>query len=195
MGEFLEIVGKASIMLFVGIVLLRIAGRKSVTHMTVAQTMIMISIGSIIIQPFIEHKLSGSIIAACVFIAILLLMEWVQLKFNFMEWLLTGVAVPVIQDGKIIEKNLKKLRYTVDQLEMNLRERGVSSIDHVKWATVEPNGKIGHELKEEHKPLTKKDLYDMLPHLVAPPTEKPAGPLFQETDPQASHPPVPDRLH
>ncbi|WP_338749092.1 DUF421 domain-containing protein [Bacillus sp. FJAT-52991] len=194
MGEFLEVAGKACLMLFVGIVLLRIAGRKSVTHMTVAQTVIMISIGSIIIQPFIEHKLAGSIIAASVFVAILLIMEWLQIKFNFMERLLTGVGIPVIQNGQLVEKNLRKLRYTVDQLETKLREKGVSSIDYVKWATVEPNGKVSYELKEEHKPLTKKDLYDMLPHLALPPTEKPVGPLFKETDPQASSAPVPDQL-
>ncbi|PAQ12731.1 hypothetical protein CD798_17845 [Bacillaceae bacterium SAOS 7] len=193
-GEFLEIVGKASIMLFVGIVLLRIAGRKSVTHMTVAQTVIMISIGSIIIQPFIEHKVPSSIMAACVFILSLLLMEWLQIKFNVMERLLTGVAIPVIQDGKLLEKNLKKLRYTVDHLEMNLRERGVSSIDHVKWAAVEPNGKVSHELKEEHKPLTKQDLYDMLPHLALPPKEKPVGPIFQETNPLSQHVQPPNKL-
>ncbi|WP_203362774.1 YetF domain-containing protein [Bacillus sp. REN10] len=191
---FLEVVGKACLMLLVGIVLLRIAGRKSVTHMTVVQTVIMISIGSIIIQPFIEHKVLGSVTAASVFIILLLFMEWLQLKFNFMEWLLTGVAIPVVQDGQLVEKNLRKLRYTVDQLETKLREQGVSSIDHVKWTTVEPNGKIGYELKEEYKPLTKKDLYDLFPHLFPSPIEKPASPLFKETDPHSSLPPVPERL-
>jgi uncharacterized membrane protein YcaP (DUF421 family) len=49
---------------------------------------------------------------------------------------------------------LKKLRLTVDQLEMRLRNQGISNIEDVKKATIEPNGLLGYELQEDAKPLT-----------------------------------------
>lgn len=77
-------------MIVVGIILLRIAGRKSISQLSVTQTVIMISIGSIIIQPFIAHNLWETILAASVFIFALLVMEILQIKTDFFEKLLSG---------------------------------------------------------------------------------------------------------
>jgi uncharacterized membrane protein YcaP (DUF421 family) len=57
--------------------------------------------------------------------------------------------------GTLNIQNLKKLRLTVDQLEMRLRNQGISNIEDVKTATIEPNGLLGYELQEDAKPLTK----------------------------------------
>lgn len=51
-------------------------------------------------------------------------------------------------------KNLKKLRLTVDQLEMRIRNEGINKFDDIKFATIEPNGLLGFELAEDAKPLT-----------------------------------------
>ncbi|MFC0273529.1 DUF421 domain-containing protein [Metabacillus herbersteinensis] len=149
---------KAVIMIFVGVFLLRIAGRKSISQMTVAQTVIMISIGSIIIQPFIENNVWKTILAAAIFIGFLVLMEFLQVRFNFFEKLLTGKAVVVIENGVVNENNLKKLRFTVDQLEMRLRQNGITDFKKIKLATLEPNGQIGYEWMPSAQPVTVGDL-------------------------------------
>jgi uncharacterized membrane protein YcaP (DUF421 family) len=84
-------------------------------------------------------------------------MEFIQIKSDRFEKAITGKAQIVIDNGTLHEKNLKKLRLTVDQLEMQLREKSVSKISDVKWATLEPNGQLGFELKPEAQPVTKKD--------------------------------------
>lgn len=142
------------ILVMAGIILLRISGRKSIAQMTLAQTVVMISIGTIIVQPIIEDSLWRTIIAASIFVASLIIMEYLQLKFNFFEKFLTGKSLVVVENGNLNTTNLKKLRLTVDQLEMRLRLQGISKISDVKTATLEPNGQLGYELKEEAKPLT-----------------------------------------
>ncbi|WP_338084034.1 hypothetical protein [Bacillus amyloliquefaciens] len=99
---------KSVIMIAVGTFLLRIAGRKSISQLSVTQTVIMISIGSIIIQPFIEHNLWETIFAAAIFIAVLILMEYLEIKSSFFEFLFSGKTVAVARNGKIIPENLKK---------------------------------------------------------------------------------------
>lgn len=137
-----------------GVLLLRIAGRKSISQMTLAQTVVMISIGAIIIQPIIEDSLTRTFIAASIFIATLIMMEYLQLKFNAVEKFITGKAKIVIENGEIVISNLKKLRFTVDQLEMRLRQQGINKITDVKTATLEPNGQLGYELFPDARPLT-----------------------------------------
>jgi uncharacterized membrane protein YcaP (DUF421 family) len=164
----LDFVWKSLILVFAGILLLRVAGRKSISQMTLAQTVVMISVGSIIIQPIIEDSVWKTIVATAIFVASLLLMEYLQLKFNFFEKFITGKLKIIIENGQIDVKSLKKLRFSVDQLEMRLRQQGVTKITDVQYATLEPNGQLGYELKPDAQPLTvgefKKLMSSLLPN-------------------------------
>lgn len=105
-----------------------------------------------------EQGLIKTILALCSLVAILITIQFLAIKFNFVKRLLVGKSTPVIQDGKIIINNLKKLRITVDQLEARLRENGISSITDVKTASIEITGQFGYELMNYSKAVTLGDL-------------------------------------
>lgn len=145
---------QAFVLILSGILLLRVAGRKSISQMTLGQTVVMISLGTIIVQPIVEKSLIKAVIGATIFVLSILLLEYLQVKFNKVEKFITGKSKIVIENGQLQVKNLKKLRLTVDQLEMRMRTNGISSISDVKIATIEPNGQLGYELNENAKPVT-----------------------------------------
>lgn len=147
-------VWKAIVLVIEAVLLLRIAGRKSISQMTLAQTIVMIAIGTIIVEPIMQDSVIKTIISTIVFVGVLILFEYIQLKSNAFEKLITGKSKIIIHNGKLNVKELKRLRLTVDQLEMRLRNIGVSKIEDIKTATIEPNGLLGYELNEEAKPLT-----------------------------------------
>lgn len=153
-----DFIWKAILIVLVGTALLRIAGRKTISQMTLAETVIMVGIGSLLIQPVAGKGLWTTFMVGGVLVGTLLVMEFIQIKSDLFEKAITGKAQIVIDNGTLNEKNIKKLRLTVDQLEMQLREKSVSNISDVKWATLEPNGQLGFELKPEAQPVTKKDL-------------------------------------
>ncbi|MFD1778096.1 DUF421 domain-containing protein [Fredinandcohnia salidurans] len=180
----MEFVWKAILMVMAGILLLRVAGRKSISQMTLAQTVVMISIGSVIIQPIVESSVWRTIGVAVIFIASLILMEYLQLKFNFFEKFITGKSKIIVDNGDLNIKNMKKLRFTVDQLEMRLRQNGITNIKDVKYVTLEPNGQIGYELQDDAKPLTvgefKKLIGPLLQNQQQQPTNKSQPNIFEE---------------
>ncbi|OMF13238.1 hypothetical protein BK131_15065 [Paenibacillus amylolyticus] len=153
---------KSVLLVLIGMILLRIAGRKSISQMSVATTVIMISIGTTIVQPIANHELGKAIGSASVFILTLLVVEQLQLKFNVFERLMSGSSKIVVEDGKIIIPNLKSMRYTMDQLEMHMRQNGITSVDDLETATVEPNGQLGYVLKRHARPVTIGDLEEIL---------------------------------
>lgn len=163
-GDNMSFAWKALILILFGMILLKISGRKSIAQMNIAQTIVMISIGTIIVQPILETSLLKTLIATTIFIIVLILMEWFQVKANWIENFLTGKAKLVIEDGQLNIENLKKLRLTADQLEMRLRILGISNINKIKYATLEANGQLGYELKDEYKPLT----ITNIKHLIDP---------------------------
>jgi uncharacterized membrane protein YcaP (DUF421 family) len=150
----LSFIWKSFLLILAGILLLRISGRKSISQMTLAQTVVMISMGTIIVQPIVEKSVIKAIVGAAIFVTSIVILEYLQLKFNIFEKFITGKSKIVIENGALNIQNLKKLRLTVDQLEMRMRNQGISKIEDVKMATIEPNGLLGYELNDNAKPLT-----------------------------------------
>ncbi|MFC2949035.1 DUF421 domain-containing protein [Virgibacillus sediminis] len=156
-----DLVWKAVVIILGGTFLLRFAGRKSISQMTLAQTVIMIGIGSLLIQPVAGQNVWVTLGVGAVLVLSLIVLEFVQIKGDFFESLITGKSKVLIENGQIQQGNLRKVRLTVDQLEMNLREKNVTRISDVQWATLEPNGQVGFVLKEEAQPVTKKELQQL----------------------------------
>ncbi len=157
----LDWIWKSIIIVVGGTLLLRLAGRKSISQMTLPQTVIMIGIGSLLIQPVSGKNIWVTLAVGTLLIATLFIMEYAQVKGNIFEKIITGKSKVLVENGTVKEQNLKKLRMTVDQLEMNLRMNNVKSIDDVEWATLEPNGQVGYTLKQELQPVTKKEFQQL----------------------------------
>lgn len=156
---------KAVLIVIVGTLILRVAGRKSISQLTVSQTVIMISIGTLMIQPVSNRNIFVTFLIALLLVLVLILMEYFQTKFDKFENLITGKAILVIDNGVMIEQNLKKLRLTVDQLEVRLRQKNIKKISDVQMATIEPSGQIGLLLKENAQPATKQDIQILINYL------------------------------
>ncbi|MCM3703756.1 DUF421 domain-containing protein [Paenibacillus macerans] len=180
-------VWESSVLVLAGIVLLRIAGRKSIAQSTAATTVIIISIGTMVVQPVAFDPLWKALASAAVFIFWLIVVEYLQLKWDWFEGLLSGRSIIVIENGQVVPNNMRKLRITVDQLEVRLRQIGVSNIADVKTATLEPNGQIGYELMEYARPVTVGDLERMLG--LKPGMSLDQSILFQEV--RQNHHPTP----
>ncbi|KOP68150.1 hypothetical protein AMS62_25040 [Bacillus sp. FJAT-18019] len=162
MNQYWDELWKSLVLIIFGMLLLRISGRKSISQMTIPTTITMISIGTIIVQPIAEESILLTGLAAIVFILVLISVEILQVRFNRFEKWIKGPAIIVIEGGQLDERNLKKLRLTVDALEMKLRLQGISKISDVKTATIEPNGQLGYELKDSAKPVTVSQLESLL---------------------------------
>ena len=149
---------KAILIVIGGTLLLRIAGRKSISQMTLAQTVIMIGLGSLLIQPVAGEDVWTTFLVGLTLVLTLVVVEAVQLKSDKIEKFITGKSKILIENGELNEQNLKKLRITVDQLEMTLRQQSVKNLSDIQYATLEPNGRIGYILVEEAQPASKRDI-------------------------------------
>lgn len=158
----MHFIGQSFLLVLCGIFLLRIAGRKSISQMTLAQTFIMISIGTIMVQPIVDKSITKAIIGGTIFVITVIGLEYLQLKYNSIERFIIGKPKIIIENGTLHIENLKKLRMTVDQLEMKLRNNGISRIEDIKTATIEPNGLLGYELYKELTPLTTEEFKQIM---------------------------------
>lgn len=155
-------VWKAFLIFVVGTLILRIGGRKSISQMSISQTIVMIGMGSLLVQPVAQEGLLITFGAAFLLVVLMIISELLQTKIDSIETLISGKSVIVIENGNLDIKELKKLRLTIDQLETRLRQVGISSIEDVKYATIEVSGQLGYELKDHKKPLTRGDFLSIM---------------------------------
>lgn len=158
----MNLIWQTLLIFIVGTNLLRIGGRKSISQMTIPQTIIMIAIGTLLIQPVTGHGLWTTFGLAAILILCLLANEFLQLKSDKSETTISGKAVPVIVNGKVSVENLKKLRLTVDKLVSRFRQEGISSMKDVQYAILESSGLLGYMLKQEKQPATKEDIQQLI---------------------------------
>lgn len=195
---------KAIVIVFGGVLILRLAGRKSISQMTVAQTVMMIAIGSLIIQPVGDRNIWITIAITLLLVLTLLFIEYIVLKNDTLECFFYGQSIVVIENGQLQEQNLKKLRLTVDMLELRLRQQGIQHMSDVQWATIESNGQLGYSLKPEKQAATKEDMQKLqtliqtaLPNApLQPPMIQPneTGNLFTEAAENKHQTPPPTHL-
>jgi uncharacterized membrane protein YcaP (DUF421 family) len=162
----MALVWESIVLVAAGMLLLRVAGRKTISQITIAQTVVMISIGSLIIQPLVETSVLKTLVVAAIFIGFLVFTEYLELKFDVVEKLLSGQAIVVVREGVPVEENMRKLRFTTDKLELRLRQQGITSIGDVKTATLEANGQLGYELMRHAKPVTMGEMERILSRLT-----------------------------
>lgn len=93
-----------------------------------------------------------------IFVFLIYLSAFISLKSEKARKLVAGDPTVVIENGKILEHNMKKMRYTLDYLNQQLRQKDIFSIDEVHYALVENNGLLSVKKKEQHLNITRKDL-------------------------------------
>ncbi|MGG0777138.1 DUF421 domain-containing protein [Bacillus rugosus] len=170
----LNFIWKSIVVVAGGVLILRLAGRKSVSQLTVAQNVMMIAVGSLIIQPVGNRNIWITMLITFLMVLTLLFIEYIVLKSDALETFIYGKSLIVVENGKANERNLKKLRLTVDMLEVRLRQQNIQHLTDLQWATIESNGQLGYMLKSEKQYATKEDI-QMLKSLIESQQSKPSN--------------------
>ena len=98
-------------------------GSKSVSQMTRAEIIIVVSIARIIVEPVLSRNVVPSIFAAVIFASVLLIIHFFELKSREAEQFLNGSSFVIVENGEIIKANLMKAKMSEQQLYMQLREK------------------------------------------------------------------------
>lgn len=147
----------AVIMLFV---LTRILGKRQISQLTFFEYITGIALGDLagFISTDIEANYFHGVVALLVWFALPYGMELLTLKSIRLRELLEGTGTVIIQKGKVLEENLKKERFTANELLEQLRTKNVFKVADVEFAMLEASGELSVLLKEDFQPLTPRHL-------------------------------------
>ena len=140
--------------------LAKVMGKKQISQLNLFDYIVGITIGSVAADISLDLNKSflDGVICMLVFGLTGALVSYVTLKSIKLRRFFTGTPSIIIENGKIIEEGLKKVKFDINDLMEELRGAGYFNIDEVAYAVMETNGKISLLPKDEEKPVTKKDM-------------------------------------
>ncbi len=137
-----------------------IMGKRPIGELPVFDFLTVVTMGAVvgadIAEPDIAH---GPTVFAIIALALFqyFVSNWIIKNRRFGR-LITFEPTLIMENGKILVKNLKGIRYSIDEVLMLLREKDIFDFDEVQYAVIESNGKLTVLKKAELMPTTPKDL-------------------------------------
>ena len=154
------------------IVVIRLMGKRQIGQMEPSEfvvTMLVANLASIPMQDGGIPLFSG-VVPILTVLGLELILSALSLKSIHFRKLLCGKPVILIENGNILQDNLRKTRVTLDELTGHLREKDVLDLGAVQYAILETNGNLsvfpypaekpasardaGVQTKEQHFPIT-----------------------------------------
>ncbi|MBP1948696.1 DUF421 domain-containing protein [Virgibacillus litoralis] len=160
MPGWVEILIRSLSLLIALFFITKMLGKKQMSQLDIFQYITGIVIGSIVATHVTDltTQFEYSLIALSVWFLVPLGLEYIALKSKRVRDFTQGKGTVFIQNGKIMEENLKKERYTTDDLLEELRNNNIYQAADVEFAVLEPTGKVNVLPKKENQPLTVKDI-------------------------------------
>ncbi|MFE8699581.1 DUF421 domain-containing protein [Cytobacillus sp. FJAT-54145] len=152
---------QAVVYITAAIILLRVGGKRAISQTTPSEVVLMIGIGTVLVHPLKEENSWESVYNGSLIILGLIFVSYLQILIPKTKKWIMGEPLLLIEEGRVIEKNLRKARIPEDELKMRLRIKKINDIKSVKSASLEVSGEIGVELFPNETYATKKDLEDI----------------------------------
>ncbi|WP_336758434.1 DUF421 domain-containing protein [Paenibacillus sp. USHLN196] len=162
MMEETWVVAVRSIIAFLTLIIYtRVLGKQQMGNLTYFDYINGITIGSIAgtFATDLSSKAWIHFVALTIFTIITIVFQFLTLKNRTLSKLMDSDPTLVIQNGKILEQNLHKMRVKFDELTVMLRQKDVFDITTLDYAIMEPDGSLSVVLKPENQPLTAKDMH------------------------------------
>jgi uncharacterized membrane protein YcaP (DUF421 family) len=140
----MDLVIRAIAVFFFVLVLTRVIGRRELSQLAPFDLILLIILGDALQQGLTQddYSVTGAIIIVGTFAVLQVFMSWLGYRFPPLRPVLEGEPLIIVQDGRPIEKNLKRERLTLDEVMEAARMHEIGSLDEVRWAVIERNGEI-----------------------------------------------------
>ena len=133
------VVGFAFILL-----LTRAVGRRELSSMEPFDLILLVVIGDLVQQGITQNDFSvtGLMLVTATIALLTVGVSFASFKFPRLRPVLEGEPVIVVEDGKPIDRNLRRNRITEQELAAAARIQGIAHIADVRWAVLETSGQI-----------------------------------------------------
>lgn len=139
---------------------IRLMGKRQIGELQPSELVITILVSNIATLPIEDTTIpmATGIIPMLSLVSLDVIMSTLTLRSRKLRQIVSGSPKVIISDGVIDQRQMKKLRYSVDDLMESLHDYNIFDINEVQYAIVETTGKISVMQKKDYSPLSPSDI-------------------------------------
>jgi uncharacterized membrane protein YcaP (DUF421 family) len=133
------------------LLLMRVAGRRELSSLEPFDLILLIVLGDAVQQGLTQddYSVTGALIVVSIFALLQIFVSYLNFRFPRLRSALDGYPIVLVENGKVIDRNLKRERLTPDDVMEQARSQQLETLDSVKWAVLETNGSISFIPKKD----------------------------------------------
>src|ERR1051326_9180068 len=140
----MDLVIRAVVLFFFVFLLTRVVGKRELSSLEPFDLILLIVLGDAIQQGLTQddYSVTGAVIVVTTIAVLQVATSFLGYRFRFLRRVLEGDPIVIVQDGKPIERNLRRERLTVQEIAAEARQQQIASLQALQWAVLETNGSI-----------------------------------------------------
>jgi uncharacterized membrane protein YcaP (DUF421 family) len=122
----------------------RVTGRRELNSLEPYDIIVLVVLGDLVQQGVTQsdNSVTGALIVISTIMLLSVATGWLGYRFRPARRVLEGEPLIVVDDGQPVMRNLKRERITVEEVETEARLQQIASLDQVRWAVLETDGKM-----------------------------------------------------
>ena len=140
----MDLVIRAVVIFFFIFLITRVAGRRELSTLQPFDLILLVVLGDLVQQGITQsdESATGTLIIMSTIALLSVAVSWVSFRFKGARPLMEGEPIVLLQDGQPIERNLRRERITLKDIQEEARVAQIASIKDLQWAILEDNGHI-----------------------------------------------------
>ena len=126
------------------LIVTRAVGRRELSSMEPFDLILLVVIGDLVQQGVTQsdYSITGATTVIVTMASLVVGTAYLSFRFKRLRPLLEGGPVLLISEGRLLERNLRRQRMTVEELRAEARQQSIGSLEDIRYAVLETNGKL-----------------------------------------------------
>lgn len=140
----MDLVIRATVIFFFILLVTRIAGRRELSELKPFDLILLVVLGDLVQQGITQsdESVTGTLIVISTITLLSVAVSWASFRSRSVRLLTGGQPVVLVQDGRPIERNLRRERITLEDIQEEARRSQIVSLSELQWAILEDDGHI-----------------------------------------------------
>ena len=142
------------------IAVLRFMGKRQIGQMQLSELITALLLSELASQPLTDADIPiiYAVIPIFLLVSVEVIMSYLSTKSNIMKKILDSTPSIIIRKGQIDQREMLRMRMSMEELMGELRLKGISAVNEVDYAILEQNGQISVLTNDKNSPLKQKDM-------------------------------------
>jgi uncharacterized membrane protein YcaP (DUF421 family) len=139
-----DLVARSVVIFFFILLVTRAVGRRELSSLEPFDLILLVVIGDLVQQGVTQsdYSMTGAITVVSTLALLTVAMSYLSFRFRSLRPVLEGEPLVLLEDGRPIERNLRRERITLEELASAAREQEIGSLEKVHLAVLETSGRI-----------------------------------------------------